>query len=464
MKRIQFRLTAYTDAAGKKNDVPPLYGNEDNFFVDADLSNEEQGEFTTDHRQMLFDYGSLLVVADGMGGMNAGEVASGIAIRTVRSFFTHEKLTHDIVATSQSRERYMERVVTEADTAIKTHARENKECEGMGSTIILVWICDGYASVTWCGDSRAYLFREASGIVQLSKDHSYVQSLVDDGKITADEAFDHPYGNIITRSLGDPEKRAQADSRTVSLFRGDIVLVCSDGLSGVVRDRRTYGPDGRLREEPGLEELIRANRASMQQCREALWRAAEQADWYDNVTAILFEVTDGEIPPAGAAAANALPPNDDRKYFVFRLRKRTCLYTLATLIILGLVACGVLFGLRHHKKDGTEWQQKKDEIELMNRIDTLSGAGADSLRKVIRTNPEIDATKVGASIDSLLQPGKSAPSEQPSVIKQIKPKNITPSTGQPGVSEGTGKEEEDSEGLTPVNTGQNNQTSTITEA
>ena len=207
MKKIKFRLAAYTDAAGKRNDVPPLYGNEDNFYVDADLSEEPQGEFSSDEEKALSDYGSLLVIADGMGGMNAGEVASEIAVRTVKECFAHKNLTDRIVADAESRERYMEHVVEEADAAIKARSQENKECEGMGSTIIMVWICDGVASVTWCGDSRAYLFREPKGIAQISKDHSYVQSLVDDGKITEEEAFDHPYGNIITRSLGDPEKR-----------------------------------------------------------------------------------------------------------------------------------------------------------------------------------------------------------------------------------------------------------------
>ena len=343
MKKIKFRLAAYTDAAGKRNEVPPLYGNEDNFYVDADLSNERQGEFSFDEERTLTDYGSLLVIADGMGGMNAGEVASEIAVHTVRECFAHKNLTEKTISDAKSRELYMEHVVEEADAAIKAHARENKECEGMGSTLIMVWVCDGVASVTWCGDSRAYLFREPKGIVQISKDHSYVQSLVDEGKITDEEAFDHPYGNIITRSLGDPEKKAKADSRTIPLYKGDIILVCSDGLSGVLRDRPLS--DGTS--AANLEEIIRANRASMQSCRETLFAAAEQADWYDNVTAILYEVTDGDAAPKQECLKAGTSDNTVSKSFIsIKINKKRLRRWILALIVIAVLACGGFFGMK----------------------------------------------------------------------------------------------------------------------
>ena len=346
MKKIKFRLAAYTDAAGKRNDVPPLYGNEDNFYVDADLSEEPQGEFSSDEEKALSDYGSLLVIADGMGGMNAGEVASEIAVRTVKECFAHKNLTDRIVADAESRERYMEHVVEEADAAIKARSQENKECEGMGSTIIMVWICDGVASVTWCGDSRAYLFREPKGIAQISKDHSYVQSLVDDGKITEEEAFDHPYGNIITRSLGDPEKKAKADSVTVPLYKGDIILVCSDGLSGVLRDRPLS--DGTP--AANLEEIIRSNRSSMQSCREALFSAAEEADWYDNVTAILYEITDGAAAPEPECDKAGTEPAVSKSFINIRINKKRLLYWIIALIAVEAVVCGGFFGIKFLKE------------------------------------------------------------------------------------------------------------------
>ncbi len=340
MKRIQFRLTAYTDPAGKRTEQPPLYGNEDNFFVDADLSDEEQGKFVTDEPEQLSDAGCLMVIADGMGGMNAGEIASKIAVDTVKELFAPGRLPADAVATAKSREHYMEQVVVAADTAIKTEARKNPEYEGMGSTIVMVWLCDGQASVTWCGDSRAYLFREPEGIRQVSKDHSYVQSLVDDGKITEAVAFDHPYGNIITRSLGDPEKKARADSKTIPVCKGDILLVCSDGLNGVLRDRKTYDDKGNLFPGENLEDLIRANRSSMATCREALWRAAESAEWYDNVTAILCEILEGEetVSHAGLAEQDSCPEPANRTDLRRTVKTQKCWIAILISVLLILSA------------------------------------------------------------------------------------------------------------------------------
>lgn len=292
-KAIKFRLAAYTDPAGKWNEDAPKKGNEDDLYVDCDLSNETQGQFIADRVENLSDAGCLMVVADGMGGMNAGEVASAIAIETVKDAFRHDHLTPEILTSAKSRTKYLEKVIIDADAAIKKRSRLDKECEGMGSTLIMAWLYGNDVTVSWCGDSRAYLYRESSGIRQISKDHSYVQGLVDEGKITIEEAFDHPYGNIITRSLGDPEKKAEPESVTVPVIKGDIILVCSDGLSGVLRDRKSFDREGHLLPGLNMEDIIHENRETMNSCREALWAAAESSEWYDNVTAILCEIVEG---------------------------------------------------------------------------------------------------------------------------------------------------------------------------
>ena len=298
MSKIQFRLAYRTDAAGKYNATAPLEGNEDNMFIDADLSSLEHGSPIADTVIDLSDKGCLMVVADGMGGMNAGEVASDIAIKTVSEYFDTEHMAAKSFRDSRSRMSYMEDVVVAADAAIKADSRTDKEHEGMGSTIIMAWLCDGEICLTWCGDSRAYLFRPDCGFWQMSKDHSYVQGLVDEGKITPDEAFDHPYGNIITRSLGDPEKRAKADSVNFDVYEGDIFMLCSDGLSGVLRDHKTFDENRQRIDTENLEDIIAANCASMTQCRDELFDAAQRNDWYDNVTAILCEIVSGDPLPA----------------------------------------------------------------------------------------------------------------------------------------------------------------------
>ena len=286
---IKYRLAACSDPAGKETDVAPLFGNEDNMLILPDLKPEA---FAPDEVMDLGPRGTLLMVADGMGGMNAGEVASQIAVSTVQALFSSEEAAAVDASSYSARELFLEKAVVAADAAIKAKAAAEPECAGMGSTIIMIWLCGGEATVTWCGDSRAYLYRPSIGLRQVSKDHSYVQSLVDAGKITPDEAFAHPYGNVITRSLGDPSKEAQADSRTFPVYQGDILMLCSDGLSGVLRDSV-------------MQDIIAESKDTLTGCREALWAAAKEAEWYDNVTAVLCEIieSDAEAPVVQPAPA-----------------------------------------------------------------------------------------------------------------------------------------------------------------
>lgn len=279
-KQIRFRMTAYTAAAGKYSEEAPNKGNEDNFFVDDDLADDNPQRFSTDKSIILSDCGMLMAIADGMGGMNAGEIASEIAINTVKDFFSPGKITPQTAASHISRQKYLENVIVEADKRIKNDAKNNIDHEGMGSTIILAWLVDNELTISWCGDSRAYRYDDTHGLQPLSEDHSYVQELVKQGIITYEQTFDHPQGNIVTRSLGDSVKKAQPETRWFDVYQSDIILLCSDGLSGVLRDEE-------------IENIIRRNRSSMQTCREALWKAAEEADWYDNVTTILCEILEG---------------------------------------------------------------------------------------------------------------------------------------------------------------------------
>ncbi len=290
---IIFRMVAYTDAAGKFTIDAPRNGNEDNFFFAYDLSKDALSKGEPDVDTQMSECGLLMVVADGMGGMNAGEVASQIAVDTVAEFFTPGKITPQLAEKHEMRQKYLEQVVAEADARIKKDSKHNEEHQGMGSTIILAWIVGNEMTLCWCGDSRAYRYNPASGIELLSKDHSYVQELVDKGLIKYEDAFDHPQGNIITRSLGDVSKKAVPETKLYEVYDNDIILLCSDGLSGVLRDKRVFYDDGEPIEGDTLEDIIRSNRGSLKQCREALWRAAEKADWYDNVTAVLCEIRSG---------------------------------------------------------------------------------------------------------------------------------------------------------------------------
>lgn len=375
MKKIKFRVAAYTDSAGKSNLDAPRNGNEDNMFVCSDLSSQgKERYFIADKEEYLSKYGCLMVVADGMGGMNAGEVASEIAINVVKESFAFDTLDKAVLKTEKNRARFMESVVVAADDAIKRHAKTHKECDGMGSTIVMAWLYEGKVTVTWCGDSRAYLYREAEGLKQISKDHSYVQGLVDEGKITMDEAFDHPYNNVITRSLGDPCHKAKPDSVTVPVFKGDIILVNSDGLSGVLRDSE-------------MERVIRNNRKDMNGCRLALWDAAEKAGWYDNVTAILCEVVDGPDYDPKKATAKGIDCADD--YVYFRISKKI-VKSIAAVLLIGIIVIAAVSYFRWQPKsendnNPAEGTEKNELIDTTTTKEPKDSTSAKSKAVLVKT-------------------------------------------------------------------------------
>lgn len=319
MANIKFRMAARCEAAGRPN-------NEDNYQLDADLSDNEWG-FTADEQITLGKKGALLVVCDGMGGMNAGEVASDLAVKTIKERFSADLLTPKVLASPMA---YVKEAIIAADSAIKAHGKAHPETEGMGSTIVMAWMLDKKVYVGWCGDSRCYSYNPQTGLVRLSHDHSYVQELVDDGKLTEDLAFDHPNSNIITRSLGDPNGTARPDVKEYDLHNGDILMLCSDGLCGCLRDKE-------------IEEQIAAHQTSMQDCRDALWQADEAAGWHDNVTIALAQVVSGGIAPQSPATSE-----EQIKATNKRLKR-----TIVLLVLLLLVCIVAIF----HKPVITYWNK-----------------------------------------------------------------------------------------------------------
>lgn len=275
MNTMKIRLAAKTDMGIVRTN------NEDNFQVAADLTSDKM-QWINNEVYSLGEKGTLLVVADGMGGMNAGEVASELAIETVREYFSSEKLTDEVLKNRYSIEKYMNEVIVEADARIKQEAKLRPETRGMGTTIVIGWILDGKLYVSWCGDSRAYVYNPVAGLHQISKDHSYVQGLVDKGAISKEDAFDYPDSNIITRSLSDGTAKAKPESllKPYELCDMDIILLCTDGLNGMLRDTE-------------IEEVIRQNEVDMAVLADELIKAACEAAGSDNITICLCQILEG---------------------------------------------------------------------------------------------------------------------------------------------------------------------------
>ncbi len=233
-------------------------GNEDNFAVDA---NTERGVF---------------IVADGMGGHAAGEVASEMAVQIVLL----ELVPIRSVEEQQSATR-LAQALKHANRAIHDRTMTETDKQGMGTTASVLMISDSSYLIGQVGDSRVYLLRDG-GLSQLTKDHSYVQEQVDAGFLTPEQARYHPYSNVITRCVGaSPD--VEPDIYRGEVKRGDVYLVASDGLTSMVDDRR-------------LAQLLLA-RAAPDRKVHALIQEANGRGGLDNITAIVVEVQDTEAKP-----------------------------------------------------------------------------------------------------------------------------------------------------------------------
>ena len=405
-------MAARCEAAGRPN-------NEDNYQLDDNLSDNSWG-FTADAEVSLGEKGALLVVCDGMGGMNAGEVASDIAVKTIKEWFTTDKLTDTAVANPC---KYIASAIVAADAAIKAHSKANPDTDGMGSTIVMAWLLGQKVYVGWCGDSRCYRFNPQLGLERLSHDHSYVQELVDAGKLTDDLAFDHPNNNIITRSLGDPRGAAQPDTKEFDLYNNDIILLCSDGLCGTLRDHE-------------IAEQVQAHQTSMQECRDALWDADEAAGWHDNVTIALAQIISGG-KEANAATQTANPSNNmsasKAALITANKRLRFLLGGIALLIIITLLG-GVSY--KYRSKITTLLQNDKEVIKDSISSDLKEAGQNESPSTIIEDqestapkgdskskNGDANLTKTGKkSADSKKESNKETVTEQsdtdvPKVVK-----------------------------------------------
>ncbi|MCW3050114.1 MAG: Stp1/IreP family PP2C-type Ser/Thr phosphatase [Solirubrobacterales bacterium] len=230
----------------------------------------------------FFARAPLFAVADGMGGAQAGEVASGLAV---------EVLEQGLPDSGGSVEERLAARVREANARINELARSDDQRAGMGTTLTAAYVGEDDLSVAHVGDSRLYRLRDGS-FERLTEDHSLVEELVRQGKLTPEEADEHPQRSIITRALG-PEAEVEADTRTWPARDGDLYLICSDGLTSMVAE-------GRIAEI--IEGTIRDG-GSLAASGRALIEAANAAGGRDNITVVLFRLEDVGGPAVATPTA-----------------------------------------------------------------------------------------------------------------------------------------------------------------
>ena len=226
----------------------------------------------------------LLVVADGMGGHAGGDVASSVAIGRLAALDS-ETPASDIVAT-------LEESVLEANQEILRRARDEPQLRGLGTTITALLRAEGKFALAHIGDSRAYLLRDEE-TVQITKDHTFVQRLLDEGRLTEDEAERHPQRSVLMRVLGDVDADPELDLSLRAAHAGDRWLLCSDGLSGLV-SLDTIDATLKDIEDPG-------------ECADALVQLALKGGGPDNITCIVADVVDLDALPRGVEAPSTTP-------------------------------------------------------------------------------------------------------------------------------------------------------------
>ena len=210
----------------------------------------------------------LCILADGMGGYKGGEIASKLATESAKKYIQSNFC--NIIKEKEEILKLIESAVEYANMVVYEKSKEDANLEGMGTTLEICLIYNNKAYIGHVGDSRIYRIRK-DVIRKLTKDHSYVQQLVEDKKITREEAKVHPKKNMLTRALGCTPY-VEPDLRARNFEKGDIFIMCSDGLTNMVEEKRIY-------------ELVKQD---INTATNNLVNEANSAGGYDNITVIII--------------------------------------------------------------------------------------------------------------------------------------------------------------------------------
>lgn len=262
---VRVRLFARTDVGQVREH------NEDNFLV-ADLTRKSRGLLEANRTTMLGPQGALFAVCDGMGGAAAGEVASQMAVDII-----YERMVDGLDASTPTLRndiaRRLVRAIEMAGFRIFSEAKSDRSRRGMGTTVTGAALVDDHLFLGQVGDSRGYILR-GDRLVQVTRDQSLVNQLIEAGQLTEEEAETFEHNNIILQALGTSDT-VQVDLTYVQLKKGDMLLLCSDGLSGMVRFDE-------------MREILRSSREPLDLCKQ-LTERANAAGGHDNITVIIVQ-------------------------------------------------------------------------------------------------------------------------------------------------------------------------------
>jgi protein phosphatase len=266
---VRVKLFARTDVGQVREH------NEDNFLV-ADLTRRQRGLLEANRTTTIGHHGAMFAVCDGMGGAAAGEVASQLAVDILFEKMT-DGLDEKMPVPRDDLARRLVRAVESAGLRIFQEAKVDRTRRGMGTTVTAAALVDDHLFLAQVGDSRGYILR-SDHLVQVTRDQSLVNQLIEAGQLTEEEAETFEHNNIILQALGTSDT-VQVDLTFVELRRGDTLLLCSDGLSGMVRF-------------DDIKEILKSSTEPMEVCK-ALTERANQAGGHDNITVIVVQF-DGE--------------------------------------------------------------------------------------------------------------------------------------------------------------------------
>lgn len=216
---------------------------------------------------------TLVLVADGMGGHKAGDVAS----KMVRSFFLEEWEESEEISSPEAAEDWLDQRIRMANQEVYNYAKDNPDCYGMGTTVVAAVFLDNNISIAHIGDSRCYLLEDT--IKQVTEDHTLVNELVRTGEITKEEAHVHPQKNVLMKALGT-DKVISPEVFSIQWTRNNRILICTDGLSDKVQDKEI---ESFLVQEQSIEEIA-----------EQLVNRANNLGGEDNITVVIVENVSGE--------------------------------------------------------------------------------------------------------------------------------------------------------------------------